>query len=377
MADVKSKGSSCYLQADNVQEPNIESGRTINGYPPPPLLMLDRCKWWLIVAVNAALLLIGQSGAFILGKFYFHQGGESIWMETLVQAAGFPILFLSFFFFPQSKHHLEDSALNRKPSIYTLVLVYFSLGILFAGDNFLYSIGFLYLPASTYSLICASQLAFNAIFSFLINSQKLTVLVLNSVILVSLSASLIAVHSDSSGDKNKRVSDKEYKIGFLCTLAASAGYSLLLSLMQLSFEKVLKRETLSVVLEMQIWTSLVASVVSIVGLFASGEGKSLKEEMKNFEAGKLVYILTLVGTALAWQVWSVGVVGLVYLVSSLFSNVISMLSLPLVPVAAVYFYHEKMDAVKIVAVLLAVLGFSSYIYQSYLDEKKLKASSSS
>lgn len=83
-------------------------------------------------------------------------------------------------------------------------------------------------------------------------------------------------------------------------------------------------------------------------------------------------MLTLVGTALAWQICSVGVVGLIYLVSSLFSNVMSMLSLPLVPVAAVLLYREQMDGVKIVAMLLAILGFSSYIYQNYLDENKPK-----
>ena len=56
----------------------------------------------------------------------------------------------------------------------TLIMVYFLLGILLAGDNMMYTIGLLYLPVSTYSLICASQLAFNAIFSILINAEKLT-----------------------------------------------------------------------------------------------------------------------------------------------------------------------------------------------------------
>lgn len=161
-------------------------------------------------------------------------------------------------------------------------------------------------------------------------------------------------------------------VGIWCTLGASAGYALLLCLMQLSLERVLKRETFSVVLEMQIWTSLVASCVCIVGLFSSGEGKGLEDEMRRFKAGREVYMLTLVGTALAWQICSVGVVRLIYLVSTLFSNVMSMLSLPLVPVAAVLLYREQMDGVKIVAMLLAILGLSSYIYQNYLDETKSK-----
>ncbi|RZB66066.1 putative purine permease 11 [Glycine soja] len=228
-------------------------------------------------------------------------------------------------------------------------MVYFLLGILLAGDNLIDTIGLLlYLPVPTYSLICASQLAFNAIFSILINAEKLT------------------------HDNTKNATKNKHMVGIWCTLGASAGYALLLCLMQLSLERVLKRETFSVVLEMQIWTSLVASCVCIVGLFSSGEGKGLEDEMRRFKAGREVYMLTLVGTALAWQICSVGVVRLIYLVSTLFSNVMSMLSLPLVPVAAVLLYHEQMEGVKIVAMLLAILGLSSYIYQNYLDETKSK-----
>ncbi|XP_029125451.1 probable purine permease 11, partial [Cajanus cajan] len=330
-----------------------------------------RWKWWILVVINVALLLIGQSGAVLLGRYYFDQGGKSIWMVTLVQTVAFPILFLPIFLFPHPKN-LSDTPMHSS-SIHTLIMVYFLLGILLAGDNLMYTIGLLYLPVSTYSLICASQLAYNAIFSFFINSQKLTLLILNSVILLTVSAALIAVHSDSSEDKARNVTRNKHMVGIWCTLGASAGYALLLCLMQLSFQRVLKRETFSVVLEMQLWTSFVASCVCIVGLFASGEGQGLKDEIRRFKAGREVYMLTLIGTALAWQICSVGVIGLIYLVSSLFSNVMSMMSLPLVPVAGIIFYHEQMGALKIVAMLLAILGFSSYIYQNYLDENKSKA----
>ncbi|KAI9083580.1 hypothetical protein K1719_034522 [Acacia pycnantha] len=189
-------------------------------------------------------------------------------------------------------------------------------------------------------------------FSFFINSQKITLLILNSVILLTVSASLVAINSV---DKTRKVSsNREFIIGFVGTIAASAGYALPLSLMQLTIEKVLKRETFTVVLDMLIWTCLVASIVCLVGLFASGEVKGLREEMEGFEGGKWVYVLTLIGTALGWQVCSVGVVGLIYVVSSLVSNVVSMMSLPLVPLAAVVLYHETMDAVKVLALFLAI-----------------------
>lgn len=145
-----------------------------------------------------------------------------------------------------------------------------------------------------------------------------------------------------------------------------------LSFLQLSFEKVLKSENFRVVLEMQIYPSFVAACGSLVGLFASGEWDGLKKEMNDYEKGSVSYIMTLLWTAIAWQICSVGILGLIYEVSSLFSNVISTLALPVVPVLAVIFFGDKMDGVKAIALLLAIWGSVSYVYQHYLDDLKLK-----
>lgn len=331
-----------------------------------PLRKLNWWHWWFLVAINIFFLIVGQSAAVLLGRFYYDQGGNSKWMATLVQTAAFPILLVPLFLIPSS----QEPSTSTPTSIKVLAMIYFSLGVLIAGDNMMYSIGLLYLSASTYSLTCASQLAFNAVFSYFINSQKFTMLILNSVVVLSFSAALIAVNDDSEGPSG--VSKLKYIIGFLCTLAASALYSLLLSLMQLSFQKVLKRETFSVVLEMQIYTSLVATCVSIVGLFASGEWKSLHGEMEGFGTGRVSYVMTLVWTAVAWQICSVGVVGLIFVVSSLFSNVISTLSLAVTPIASVIIFHDKMNGVKVIAMLMAIWGFASYIYQNYIDDAKAR-----
>ncbi|KAM1811295.1 hypothetical protein ACFX11_028203 [Malus domestica] len=328
---------------------------------------LGRWQWWFLVVLNVFFLIVGQTAAVLLGRFYYDQGGNSKWLATLVQTAAFPVLLIPLYFLPSSKDHATTS---NPPSIKVLALVYFSIGVLLAGDNMMYSVGLLYLSASTYSLICATQLAFNAVFSYFINSQKFTMLILNSVIIVSFSAALIAVNDDSGGPTG--VSKGKYILGFICTIGASALYSLLLSLMQLSFQKVLKRETFSVVLEMQIYTALVASFAATVGLFASGEWRRLHGEMVNYGKGRVSYVLTLVWTAVAWQVCSVGVVGLIFVVSSLFSNVISTLSLAVTPIAAVIIFHDKMNGVKVIAMLLALWGFASYVYQNYLDDSKAR-----
>jgi len=352
------------LSITDNEEPMIIAG-TINELP---FNKYKRWQWWFLVGLSIMFLIVGQSAAVILGRFYYDQGGNSTWMATLVQTIAFPVLLIPLFTIPSSTS--EASTSSVPPSIKLIALIYFVLGIMIAADNMMYSQGLLYLSASTYALICASQLAFNAIFSYFINSQKFTALIINSTVILTLSSSLLAVNEDS--DTPSGIPKGKYVVGFLCTLGASALYSLLLSLMQLTFEKVLKKETFSVVLEMQIYTSLVATCASTIGLFASGEWHSLHGEMKSFQKGEVAYVMTLVWTAIAWQVCSVGVVGLIFLVSSLYSNVISTVSLAITPIAAVIVFHDKMNGVKIISMLMALWGFASYIYQNYLDDLKAR-----
>uniref|UniRef100_A0A7N0UQ96 Probable purine permease n=1 Tax=Kalanchoe fedtschenkoi TaxID=63787 RepID=A0A7N0UQ96_KALFE len=336
----------------------------------PLLRGVKHWQWWVLVALNVFFLIAGQAAAVLLGRFYYDEGGNSKWMATLVQTAAFPISLIPFLFLSSFTKETEASDSSSRPTFITLAALYIVIGILIAGDNMLYSIGLLYLAASTYSLICATQLAFNAIFSYLINSQKFTALISNSVVILSLSAALLAINDKS--DAPQGVSKWNYIVGILTTLGASALYSLLLSLMQLSFEKIIRKESFSVVLEMQIFTSIVATCVSTIGLFASGEWRTLHGEMNSFHSGSVSYVMTLVWTAVAWQVCSVGVIGLIFLVSSLFSNVISTVSLAVVPIVSVIIFHDNMNGVKLIAMLFAVWGCGNYFYQNYLDDLKAK-----
>ncbi|KAG8071918.1 hypothetical protein GUJ93_ZPchr0006g42300 [Zizania palustris] len=331
-------------------------------------------QWWLMMVVNMFFLIAGQTASTLLGRFYYNQGGNSKWMSTFVQTAGFPVLFIALYIF-RSKTPPIQTITNTAPeiSVTKITLIYVVLGLIIAADDLMYSYGLLYLPVSSYSLICASQLAFNAVFSYFLNAQKFTALIFNSVVLLTFSASLLGVDEDSQGTNN--ISHGKYVLGFLLTLGASATYSLILSLMQVTFEKVIKRETFSVVLNMQIYTALVATLASLVGLFASGEWMTLHGEMHAFQSGKLSYVMTLLWTAMSWQIASVGVVGLIFVVSSLFSNVISTLALPIIPVFAVIFFHDKMDGIKIIAMLMAIWGFVSYGYQLYVDGEKARKTS--
>ncbi|ONI06218.1 hypothetical protein PRUPE_5G048000 [Prunus persica] len=361
-----------------VENPRPDSARETNLHSSPNGQKLPNYRWWLRVIIYILFLLTGQSAATLLGRLYYDKGGNSKWMATFVQSAGFPILLPLLYFFPSSTKlttnpvHSTTSSAAKIPKLSTLTLLYLAFGLLLTGDNMMYSYGLLYLPVSTYSLLCATQLAFNAFFSFFLNSQKFTPFILNSLVLVTMSASLLAINADSENNTNN-IPKGKYVTGFLCTLGASATYSLYLSLVQLSFQKVIKSETFSTVLNMQIYPSFFATCGCVVGLFASGEWKGLESEMKEYKQGRVSYIMTLLWTAVTWQISSVGLLGLIFEVSSLFSNVISTLALPLVPILAVIFFHDKMDGVKVMAMLLAIWGFLSYIYQNYRDVSESKA----
>lgn len=328
---------------------------------------------WLRLGIYALLLLFGQSVALLLGRLYYDKGGKSKWLGTLVQLVGFPVLLPYFIISAPKRHSTTTEPLiihSKRPHVLILSSVYVTLGLLVAADCFLYSTGLMYLPVSTYSLICSSQLAFNAFFSFFLNSQKFTPFIVNSLVLLTISSVLLVFQTDSADPSG--VSKAKYVVGFICTVGASAGYGLLLSLIQLAFKKVIKRETFAAITDMIIYPSAIATSATVVGLFASGEWKGLNREMEEFKLGKVSYLMTLIWTAISWQVFNVGCVGLILEVSSLFSNAISVVGLPVVPVMAVIFFHDKLGGIKVISMVLAVWGFVSFLYQQYLDDYKSK-----
>ncbi|VAH51738.1 unnamed protein product [Triticum turgidum subsp. durum] len=341
-----------------------------NGTSPAtaaPPTMSERVQWWAVVLVNIVFLLGGQSVASFLGRIYYDQGGGSLWMATLVQSCGTPLAIPLLLYF---RRRPRSTAVTRPPLL-KISAIYAGLGVLLAADNLMYSYALLYLSLSTYSLICATQLSFNAVFSYFLNKEKFTALILNSVVLLTFSAALVGV-SHGSDRTNSSVPEGKFPLGFALTLTASALFSLILSLMQLTFDKVLKSDTFYDVVEMQFWSNTAAAVVSVAGLFISGEWSSLDGEMDGYKKGKVAYGMTLAWTAISWQLATVGMMGLVAAVSSLFTNVISTVGLPLSPIVAVIFFGDQMDGVKVLAMLIGVWGFLSYIYQHYLDDAKVK-----
>ncbi|KAK1409509.1 hypothetical protein QVD17_36035 [Tagetes erecta] len=303
-------------------------------------------KWWMKIALFTIFVFSGQAVATMLGKIYFNKGGNSKWMASLVQTAGFPLMFpLNLMYLPSKQQQQQQQYCTTKPSFITLVMLYMFLGIFLAADCMLYTFGYNFLPLSTFALICASQLAFNAFFSYFLNGQKITPLIGNCLILLGLSSALLLFQNDS--EQTVKISRSKYIVGFVCTVAASAGYGLMLSTTQFAFEKILKSQSYKVMYDMIVYQCMIASVVLVVGLFASGEWKDIRGEMEGYKSGKVSYVMNLVWTTVSWQVFTIGCVGLIFEVTSLFSNVISALAIPIAPIFAVVFLDEKMSGVKI------------------------------
>ncbi|KAI4295400.1 hypothetical protein L6164_035449 [Bauhinia variegata] len=329
----------------------------------------ERYKRWFKIVLYTVLVLAGQAVATLLGRLYFDKGGKSKWLGTLVRLVGFPILLPFYYFFVLAPKATRNNIVildPKQPSALVLASVYILLGLLVALNCYLSSIGLMYLPVSTFSLIGSSNLGFNALFSYFMNHLKFTASIINSLVLLTISSTLLALQSDP-GD-SVGVPKGKYVIGFVCTVMASAGAGLFLSLNHFAFRKIIKKTTVKATVEMVIFQSIAATCVILVGLFASGEWKGLKSEMEDYKMGKASYILNLTWSTITWQLFSIGSMGLIMEVSSIFSNAIGVVGLPIIPIMAVVFFHDKMHGVKAIALVLAVWGFVSYMYQHYLDD---------
>ncbi|KAL6882548.1 hypothetical protein ACP4OV_011238 [Aristida adscensionis] len=356
------------------EEPGHEESRREAPEPaarrPKPMSRRRGIRWWALVLADTLMLLSGETVAPLLGRLYFNSGGGSMWMKTLAQSAGAPLLVIPLLLTPRA------AAGEPRPAAGKVAAVCVGLGLLIACDNLMYSYGLLYLPVSTFSLVAATQLAFNAVTSRLINAQqRFTAPILNSVVVVTFSAVLLGVGDgdDDEASGAGAVPRGKHALGFVITLSASAVYALVLSLFEVAFEKVIKVTTLRWVLMVQLCTDTVASAASVAGLFASGEWRTIRREMAGFKSGSAGYVATMAGVAVGWQASTLGAVRLITRASSLFANVSGTLALPLVPVFAVALFGDKMTGTKAVAMLMAVWGFLSYVYQHYLDDRRAAA----
>lgn len=332
----------------------------------------ERMMKRVLLIVNCIVQIVGTSGGPLVIRLYFLNGGNRAWLSSFLQNAGFPILLL-----PHSISYIIRHRRNKTTKMFTMKLPLFGIfaciGVLQGLDTILYSNGMARLPVSTSSLVIATQLAFTAIFAFILVRQKFTAYSVNSVVMLVVGAAVLA--SQGSGDRPAGESSKKYVMGFIITLLAALLFGFILPLVELVYKKARQTITYSLVLEIQMVTSLFASLFTVVGMIINHDFKVIPREAKHFQLGETIYYVILVASAIVWQLSNIGAMGVIYCASSLMSGIMIATSLPLTEILAVIFYKEKFQASKGISLVLSLWGFVSYFYGEYKQAKKLKRDS--
>ncbi|CAA6658861.1 unnamed protein product [Spirodela intermedia] len=311
------------------------------GLPPLP----DGRKWGLLV-VNFILTILGAAAPFLL-RLYFLRGGRSLWLSSLVQVGGWPLLLIP----------LAVSFLRRGPGGGGATLMSFSFAATFAGigvligvDSYMYAVSSSLLPASTNSILSSTQLAFVAVFSFLIVRQRFTACSTNAVVVLTLGAAVLAVQAPA-GDRPAGESTSKYAVGFATSLGAAALYALTLPLTELMYRKFREEVTYRMVVEVQLLVSALASAVCIVGMLVNGDFQAVGREARESEMGEAKFYVVLLGPdghcrllLLALRQRGAGTAP------------------PVSEIAAVLLFHERFDGRKGVALALSLWGFASFCY---------------
>ncbi|KAI3917491.1 hypothetical protein MKW92_003507 [Papaver armeniacum] len=333
---------------------------------------MDTVKRKYLILFNSILLAIGATGGPLLLRLYFVRGGKRIWISSALGSVGWPILIL-----PLSLSYIfkrGGGGENGKVKFFTITppLIIFSafIGLLLGLNDYLYGHGFSLLPVSTSTLIMSTHLAFTAGFAFVLVKQKFTPYSINAVVLLTVGAVLLGLHSN--GDKPVNQSNKDYYFGFFLTVGASVISGLMFPLAELMYIKAKQALTYSLVIEMQIVTALVASLFSIVGMIINNDFKAIPREGREYELGEVKYYVVLVAIAIMWQIFFVGTAGVIFCSTSLLAGIITAVILPVTEILSVVFYHESFKSEKGMALFLSFWGLISYFYGDYREDMRLK-----
>ncbi|CAN6886496.1 hypothetical protein Bca4012_071048 [Brassica carinata] len=339
---------------------------------------------WPTILLSTICVIIGQSIAKLLENFYYdkinrseyneHRQNDGVWTQALLQTVGFPLLLLPFIILTAKKHNQPSSDQFHYKS---LAVIYICMGIVMSVQGRLSAMGKLEIPFGIFTLIYTTQLFFTPIFARFVNKIKFNRWVVISLVLAIVTGAL-TLSSSFGGEPDE--AELNYARGSWAALFAAVCFSLLLCNIQNVFdsyifkrtESTTRKPSFSSVFEVIIFSSLVATLISMVGLLIAGEQHDLKREMNGFPKGKGSYVMAMVGQAVSWQIYWVGTVGLVFSVSSVLSNVISVVTWPIVSVLVVIFFNymdDELDVFKGVALITAVLSAAAYFFRLHKENR--------
>lgn len=319
---------------------------------------------WVVLVLGSLAMLIGFPASRILSRLYYQDGGESKWLIALAAVAGWPLTVLALLPFYMKRDTSPTRLTGR------LILAYVVLGLLSAADNLLFAWAYLYLPASTASLISASSLPFTAFFAYFLVGKRVNASTLNAIGVITAAAAILALDSDS--DRPSGVTNMQYTVGFVLDLAGSALHGLIFTLSELVFIKYLGRESIHVILEQQAMVSIFGFLFTTIGVITSGDFSTMGAESQSFTQGPVVYYMVLLWSVIATQVAVLGSVAAMYSASALLAGVLNAAVVPISSIGAVICLHDSIDGFKILSLLLTGWGFGGYIYGGFNEAQALK-----
>nr|CAD1826951.1 unnamed protein product [Ananas comosus var. bracteatus] len=321
-----------------------------------------------LLALNFAIMVVGTAGSPLVLRLYFLRGGRRKWLSSWLQTGGWPLLLLPLLVSYALRRHRQKSMYLMTPRLF---LSCAALGLLTGVDDLLYAYGVSYLPVSTSSLLVSTQLAFTALFAFLIVRQRLTASSANAVALLCVGAAMLGLNARA--DRPTGESRGRYYAGFAMTLAAAALYGLVLPLVELSqaaYARAAGRAVgYTLVMEMQLVMGFFATLFSTVGMIVNNDFPAIPREAQEFGLGPAGYYMVLVGCAILFQFFFLGTVGAIYYGSALLAGVVIALLIPVAEVLAVMFFDEPFNSTKGVALVLSLWGFASYFYGEFKANK--------
>uniref|UniRef100_A0A2P2QQ94 Probable purine permease n=1 Tax=Rhizophora mucronata TaxID=61149 RepID=A0A2P2QQ94_RHIMU len=323
----------------------------------------------VLLVLSCFLFSVGGCVGPLITRLYYIHGGKRVWLTSFLQSAGWPIALIAL---ALSYFHRRTTDPNAEV-FYSRYLAFFAaaiIGVLTGLDNYLYSYGLACLPVSTCSLIVASQLAFTAAFAFVLVKQKFTPYSINAVVLLTVGAGILALHSNS--DKPEGESSKQYILGFVMSLGSALLYGLILPLIELTYMKAKQEISFTFVMEINLVLNFCSSTFCLIGMIVNNDFQAIAREATTFDLGETRFYVVLVWTAIIWQCFFVGAVGVIFCGSSLLSGIISTVLLPITEVLAVIVYQENFSGEKGVSLGLSLWGFFSYSYGEARQIKKQK-----
>ncbi|KAK9156879.1 hypothetical protein Scep_003453 [Stephania cephalantha] len=327
-----------------------------------------------LLLINGVVFAIGVVSGPLLIRLYFLYGGNRKWISACLQTFGFPMLVIpiSILYLSHRRRWSSSSSSSSDHNKFLIspkfLLSAVVLGLLNGACNLIYTLGLSFLPVSTSSLLFSTYLAFTCFFALFIVRHSFTPYSINAILLMTLASVLLGIGQDK--DRPVGVTDPQYLLGFLFTLAAAALIGFINPCTEVAFTKVATNINYSSVLQFQFCSAFASTLFCTVGMIINKDFSAMPREAREFGLGESEYYLLLASTAVAWQLSSIGFVGLIFCASSVTTGVFGATLVPVTEVAAVIVYHEKFSGEKGVSLALCVWGFASYLYGSYMETKK-------